>query len=120
MSTTSDDPRARREERDRILHEIWTALARSIHSTLTNPEESKHRAASIQVARQFLADQGVNNSSLDAISGEVNAKLEAQFAALPDPELPTTTTTQRNSTWRVNPNLDAIVNGLPEPTEPTE
>jgi len=112
--TTDNDPRARREERDKLLHEVWTATCRAILTSLTNPEESQHRAATIQAARQWLADNGVSNSSLDQISGEVNAKLEAQFDALPDPELPTTTAR------RINPGLDAVLNGLPEPTTPTD
>lgn len=75
-----------RTEREKLLEGIWSATAKAILTSLENPDEAEHRAAMINVARQFLSDNHVDNSSLDQIGDTKKATLDAMLADLPDDE----------------------------------
>jgi hypothetical protein len=78
------DESGSREDRNRTLRRMWIATANAIIASLENPEAAKQRAAHINVARAFLADNHVDNEALDRIAEGGSDALRRALDALPE------------------------------------
>ncbi|WP_119302922.1 hypothetical protein [Dongia deserti] len=59
------------DERREVLHRIWLAQAKALAQTLENTPADELQAATLNVARQFLSDNGITTDSLKLQTGEV-------------------------------------------------
>lgn len=74
MSDTTETPISSTEkERDAVLHRIWLAQAKALAQTLENTPAAELQAATLNVARQFLSDNGINSDSLKQHTREASA-----------------------------------------------
>lgn len=69
-------------ERKIWLHRIWVAQAKALVAVLETDEPGKLQAATLNTARQFLADQGVRSDTLDNPVGDVDPATEELVASL--------------------------------------
>jgi hypothetical protein len=121
-----------REDRERLLARMWVATANSIVASLEDPEGSQHRAACIQVARQFLQDQHVTHDTLDRITGTTGASMQRMLDDLPEADMgpqaqrassraPSGEPYEEPSgepvgaTMRISPEMQKQLDALPEP-----
>src|SRR5262245_51935964 len=80
MSDTTNPVSSTEKERQEVLHRIWLAQAKALLAALENPE--KAQAATLNVARQFLTDNGITNDSLKDARRHAHDGLEAALRAM--------------------------------------
>ncbi|QEX18046.1 hypothetical protein FRZ44_33500 [Hypericibacter terrae] len=83
-SQGNDAPLTGRSAREALLERIWRATAEAIAQSLESPEKEDHKAAMINVARQFLTDNKVTNESLDRIGESKHVALAKVLNQLPE------------------------------------
>jgi hypothetical protein len=78
----TDSVSSTEKERQSVLHRIWLAQAKALAQTLENTPAAELQAATLNVARQFLSDNGITSDSLKDTGREANAALEAQLRTM--------------------------------------
>lgn len=75
-----------RRERERQLERLWLLTAKALADGLEDPEKETAKAATLNVARQFLSDNKVTNESLDRIGEGKHEALAKVLDQLPNAE----------------------------------
>lgn len=81
MDSTSSNPSPTRQE---LLRELWLAQAQAMLGILKETPKDQLRGSTLKEIRQFLADNGTNKETLDAMSrAEQAVVLQGLYDDLP-------------------------------------